>query len=78
MMPDEALAGVTRNAAKALGMQDRIGTIAVGKQADIAVWDCGEICELAYFLGLNQLHSVFKRGVLITKEAHFEKARAVW
>ena len=70
MMPDEALAGVTRNAAKALGMQETVGTIEVGKQADLVVWDCGEICELAYFLGLNQLHAVYKRGHRIAPKTH--------
>lgn len=56
LTPEEALAGVTRNAAKALGMGDQLGTIEPGKQADLAVWDVDEPAELAYRIGFNPLH----------------------
>lgn len=63
MTPDEALAGVTRNAAKALGLSD-CGTIAVGQQADLAVWDVSHPAELAYRIGFNPLHKRIFQGNL--------------
>jgi imidazolonepropionase len=58
LTPEEALAGVTRNAAKALGLAGEIGTIEVGKRAEFAVWDVGHPAELAYRIGFNPLHKV--------------------
>ncbi len=56
MTPAEALAGVTRNAARALGLSDA-GTIAPGQRADLAVWDVSHPAELAYRIGFNPLHA---------------------
>ncbi|WP_281827093.1 imidazolonepropionase [Jannaschia rubra] len=56
LTPEEALAGVTRNAARALGLTD-CGTIAPGQRADLAVWDVEEPAELAYRIGFNPLHA---------------------
>ena len=56
LTPEEALAGVTRNAAEALGLADEIGTIAAGKRAELAVWDVRHPAELAYRIGFNPLH----------------------
>ncbi len=58
LTPEEALAGVTRNAALALGLQDEIGTIEPGKRAELAVWDVEQPAELAYRIGFNPLHRV--------------------
>jgi imidazolonepropionase len=58
LTPEEALAGVTRNAAKALGLAGEIGTIEAGKRAEFAVWDVGHPAELAYRIGFNPLHKV--------------------
>lgn len=55
LTPEEALAGVTRNAAKALGLHEETGIIEVGKAADLAVWDVGHPSELNYFMGYNPL-----------------------
>ncbi|WP_371224676.1 imidazolonepropionase [Roseovarius sp. 2305UL8-3] len=54
MTPEEALAGVTRNAARALGLDDT-GVIKVGKRGDLAVWDVETPAELAYRIGYNPL-----------------------
>lgn len=54
LTPEEALAGVTRNAAQALGLSD-CGTITAGKRADLAVWNVAEPAELAYRIGFNPL-----------------------
>ena len=51
LTPEEALAGATRMAARALGLEDEIGTLAAGKAADLAVWDILRPAELAYWLG---------------------------
>ena len=62
MTPSEALAGVTRNAARALGLADR-GVVAVGRRADLALWNIGHPAELAYHLGYNPLSRVFRCAV---------------
>ena len=61
LAPEECLAGVTRHAARALGLQDR-GTLEVGKRADIAAWDVGHPRELAYWIGTPQLAELFIGG----------------
>ncbi|MSU91020.1 imidazolonepropionase [Rhodobacteraceae bacterium 2CG4] len=55
LTPEEALAGVTRNAARALGLDDA-GFIAPGARADLAVWDVAYPSELAYRIGFNPLN----------------------
>ena len=55
LTPEEALTGVTRYAAQALGLNDT-GVIAPGKRADLAIWDVGQPAELAYRIGYNPLH----------------------
>ena len=63
MTPEEALAGVTRNAAQALGMAESHGTLEVGKAADFAIWDVERPAELAYRIGANPCHGVVRAGV---------------
>ncbi|MBC7151091.1 MAG: imidazolonepropionase [Rhizobium sp.] len=53
---EECLAGLTREAARALGRLDTIGTIEVGKQADLAIWNIESPAELVYRIGFNPLH----------------------
>ena len=65
MTPAEALAGVTREAARALGLQDRIGTLEAGKAADFALWDIGSPGELAYPAGFNPCRAVVKNGEVV-------------
>lgn len=55
LTPDEALRGVTANAARALGLSD-CGVIAPGKRADLAIWNVETPAELAYRIGFNPLH----------------------
>lgn len=55
LTPAEALAGTTRNAARALGLDD-CGVIAPGMRADLALWDVEEPAELSYGIGINPLH----------------------
>jgi imidazolonepropionase len=60
--PEECLAGVTRNAAKALGLDADRGTLEVGKRADIAAWDIGHPRELSYWMGLTELTELLIAG----------------
>ena len=55
MTPEETLAGVTKNAAKALGKKDS-GTIEIGNRADLCIWDVKHPAELSYRIGFNPLH----------------------
>ncbi len=65
LTPEEALAGVTTNGAKALGLQDNIGTLESGKDADFVVWNISEPAELAYNLGLNPCRHVVRHGATV-------------
>ncbi|GAU81150.1 imidazolonepropionase [Bosea sp. BIWAKO-01] len=62
LTPEEALAGLTRHAAKALGLQDKIGTLEAGKRCDLAIWEIERPAELAYRIGFNPLHSRIWNG----------------
>jgi imidazolonepropionase len=64
LTPEEALSGATRQAARALGALDDIGTLEVGKRADIALWRIERPAELCYGLGANPCAGVMHRGKL--------------
>ncbi len=59
---EECLAGVTRNAARALGLAAETGSLEPGKRADLAIWDIERPAELVYRLGFNPLHARIWRG----------------
>ena len=63
LTPEESLAGVTIHAAQALGLADRVGSLAVGKQADMVLWDASDPAELSYRIGGNPCRRVVYRGV---------------
>jgi imidazolonepropionase len=52
LTPEEALSGMTLNAARALGLEAEIGTVSAGKAADLCVWRVGRPAELCYWIGL--------------------------
>ncbi len=58
----ECLAGVTREAARALGLLADRGTIEAGKWCDLAIWDAAEPAELVARIGFNPLHARIWRG----------------
>ena len=64
LTPQEALLGTTANAARALGLQNEIGTLEVGKHADLALWDIERPADLAYAIGFNPCKAVCKAGAL--------------
>ncbi len=59
---DEIIAGVTREAAHALGRQAEVGTLEAGKWCDLAVWNVERLAELPYRMGFNPLHARIWRG----------------
>ena len=64
MTPAEALTGVTRHAATALGLDDR-GVLGAGKRADLVLWQVEHPAELAYQFGVNQVKQVVINGKLV-------------
>ena len=52
LTPEEAIAGMTINAARALGLAHEVGSIAAGKAADLCVWRIGDLAELGYWVGM--------------------------
>jgi len=62
LTPSEALAGVTCNGAKALGLSNHKGQLAVGFDADIAMWNIEQPAELCYQFGVNPLNELFVAG----------------
>lgn len=62
LTPEECLAGVTREAARALGLAHDRGTLEAGKRADVAIWDVNHPRDLAYWMGTNPLNSLLVGG----------------
>jgi imidazolonepropionase len=58
----ECIAGFTREAARALGRQDRIGRLAIGLDCNLALWDIEAPADLVYRMGFNPLHARVMRG----------------
>jgi len=68
MMPDEALNAVTINAAHAIGLGDKIGSLEVGKQADFLILKAHSYIHIPYEFGRNLVETVVKRGKIYTLE----------
>jgi len=62
LTPEECLAGVTRNAARALGLEKDRGTLDIGKRADLAIWDIDHPHDLSYWLGTHSLSGLYVAG----------------
>jgi len=67
MLPAEAITAATINAAWAIGEQDRIGTLEVGKQADLLVLDAPNHAHLCYHFGVNLVERVIKDGKVVAE-----------
>ncbi|MEZ4508858.1 MAG: amidohydrolase family protein [Eubacteriales bacterium] len=74
MTPEETLTALTLNAACAIGLGDRLGTIEVGKQADLTIWDTDGMEMLCYRMGSNQVKAVVKKGRLLRDAGRGTKA----
>ena len=64
LTPEESLAGITRNAARALGRETEIGTLEIGKQANMVLWQLSDPAQLSYQIGGNPCAKVMYRGQL--------------
>jgi imidazolonepropionase len=69
MTAEEVLLGLTRNAARALGMENEVGSLSPGKQADILVLDTDDHLMLPYHFGINPVAVVLKGGRVVVGEA---------
>jgi imidazolonepropionase len=76
LRPAEVIHAVTVNAAYALGAADRLGSLEPGKQADVAVFDAGDVNELFYDWGARPAWATIKRGAVIHGPAAPPPARA--
>jgi imidazolonepropionase len=65
MTPAEALVASTLHAARAINLDQRIGSLEVGKQADMVLWDAVNVETLAYHFGVNLVEKVIKSGKLV-------------
>lgn len=65
MMPEEVLTAVTINPACAIGRGDKVGTLEVGKQGDLVIWDAPDMDMLCYRFGSNLALEVIKKGELV-------------
>jgi imidazolonepropionase len=68
MTPAEALVAATTNAAHVLGRGDRVGTLEVGRQADLVVFDVADHRLIPCLFGVNHVRAVIKRGALVWRD----------
>jgi len=65
LTPAEALVAATMNAACAIGMEEKVGSLEVGKQGDVVMWNVSSYQELQYLFGVNHVRSVWKKGIQV-------------
>jgi imidazolonepropionase len=65
LLPSEAFSAVTINAAFAVGQGELIGSIEIGKNADLLIFDTKDYREIVYEFGGNPIEKVFKKGKII-------------
>lgn len=70
MTPNEVLNAVTINAAHAIDRQHEIGSIEIGKKADLVIFDAPNVEYLMYHFGINHVDRVYKDGVLVVNNKH--------
>jgi len=73
LTPEEALRGVTVNAARALGLSDR-GTLAAGQRADVVIWNARQPAELCYWIGGNLARRVYVAGEAVSRRKPAQRA----
>jgi imidazolonepropionase len=69
LTPAEAICAATFNAACAIGMNDKVGSIEKGKQADILILDCPNYKHIPYHFGINLVESVIKKGKIVIENS---------
>lgn len=68
LTPAEALTAATYNAACAINRQEKIGSLEVGKQADVVLWNVENYQEMQYLFGVNHVKTVWKNGVQVVND----------
>jgi len=69
MSPAEALAGATLTSAAAVGMEDEVGSLEPGKQADLVLWDAESYEEIPYWIGQNLAYAVVRQGRVVWRSS---------
>ena len=69
MTPAEVVTAATLNAACALGQASQVGSLEVGKSADLLIFNVSDYREISYHLGINVMNRVIKSGVLIAERS---------
>jgi imidazolonepropionase len=78
LLPAEAIAAATVNAAHALGLGDRLGRLAPGQDADIQVVDVPNHVHLVYRLGSHHCRTVIKRGRVVVEDGRLAPGPGGW
>ena len=65
LTPEEVLTAVTLNAAAAIGMAEKVGSVETGKQGDLVIWDAPDLDYICYRMGSNLVRSVVKKGAVV-------------
>lgn len=65
MTPAEAITAATINAAYSLNRGNRLGSLEIGKQADVVIYDCPDYRQIPYFFGINHTQTVIKKGQVV-------------
>ena len=65
LTPEEVLTAVTLNGAAAIGMADRVGSVEVGKQGDLVIWEAPDLDYICYRVGSNLAGTVIKKGAVV-------------
>lgn len=69
LLPSETIMAATLNAAMAIDRQNFIGSLEVGKKADIVIWDMPNYLHLPYHFGVNLVHTVIKDGIVVWEKS---------
>lgn len=78
MTPSEVLTAATINPAFHLGIADRVGSIAVGKDADFVVFDAPNFEYVLYHFGVNHARDVYKKGRRVVADGWIQKEERPW
>lgn len=70
MTPEEVITAMTMNAAHAIGKADTIGSLEVGKQADLVIYQASNLAYLPYHFGINHVDLVVKKGKIVVANGH--------